>query len=318
MPAQATEDWLTLLEEEAQERDIYVDTDIDGRIFHFHLGENPGVIGKVRYSEEKARNYENEQGLSFIWHRYNREKELLQNGSERKVVNVTLDVWEKDKFDPAQNHFIFLTEQMIDVDTYSEGDQKIYILGDGNYKGPLSKYVNDWDAIFEYATGTSSPNPTTSSNPGKAQKGGSPRAISLPEETSGTLREGKQTQVEVSEKFRQAAYDRFNQRCVLTGVEQPELLTLSHVLDRATHPQIAEDIENVLILNWMHHMAFDAGLWTFDESGRLWVKPDLDTDSSFLQSSLIDRHGAKIGALVNVKDEYIESHNEELEWWPPR
>jgi putative restriction endonuclease len=42
---------------------------------------------------------------------------------------------------------------------------------------------------------------------------------------------------------------------------------------------LAEDIENVLLLDWTHHMAFDAGLWTFDESGRLWIKPGFETES---------------------------------------
>ncbi|MFC7047294.1 hypothetical protein ACFQH6_19465 [Halobacteriaceae archaeon GCM10025711] len=95
MPPQATADWLQLLEEEAQDRGVYMDTDVDVRNFHFQLGDDPGIIGKVRYSQKKKRNYENKQGLTHIWHRYNREKELIQNGSERRVVNVTLDVWDK-------------------------------------------------------------------------------------------------------------------------------------------------------------------------------------------------------------------------------
>lgn len=92
MPPQATTDWLALLKGEAQRRDVYVDTDLDGRIWHFHLGEGPGVVGKVRHSKAKERNYENEQGQKHIWHRYNRENERIAEGSERNVVNITLDV----------------------------------------------------------------------------------------------------------------------------------------------------------------------------------------------------------------------------------
>ena len=320
MPAQAIKDWLSLLDEEARERDVYIDTNINGRIFHFHLGDNPGIIGKVRYSEKKARNYENEQGLTHIWHRYNREKERIQSGSKRNVVNVTLDVWEKDEFDPDEHHFIFLTEQMIDQDTYSKGDQKIFILDDGAYQGPLSKYVDDWDAIFEYATGTSSPTPSTTSNneAGTQSRRETSGGISPPEQIAGTVRENEQTQVEVSEEFKQAAYDRFDHRCGLSGIEQQELLTVSHVLDRASRPDIAQDLKNVLILDWTHHAAFDAGLWTFDELGRIWVKPSFESQSPSLQSSLVDRHGEKVEALTKVDAEYIEEHNEELDWWPPR
>lgn len=81
---------------------------------------------------------------------------------------------------------------------------------------------------------------------------------------------------------------------------------------------MAEDIENVVLLDWNLHMAFDAGLWTFDESGRLWVNPEFDTESSALKASLVDQHGEKIEAFSDVSEEYIESHNSDLEWWPPR
>lgn len=319
MPSQAINDWLAFLEQEAQKRNISIDTDIDGRIFHFHLGDNPGIIGKVRYSEKKERNYENEQGLTHIWHRYNREKDRIRDGSERNVVNVTLDVWQKDQFDPENHHFIFLTEQMIANDTYSKGDQKIHILDDGKYKGPLSKYVDDWDSIFEYATGEASPTPTTTSE-GEidTQSRKTDSDVSAPDDISGTVREDTQTQVRVSDEFKRAAYDQFENQCVLTGIERQELLTVSHVLDRATNPEIAQDIGNVLILDWTHHTAFDAGLWTFDELGRVWIKPQFDTESPSLRTSLINRHGEKIDALTEVGEEYIEQHNDELEWWPPR
>lgn len=163
MPPQATKDWLSLLDKKARERNVYVDTGINGRIFHFHLGKNPGIIGKVRYSEAKSRNYENEQGQKHIWHRYNREKEMIEQGSEREVTNITLDVWDKNEFDPEKHHFIFLTEQLIREETYSKGDQKIWIEGDGRYSGPLAEHVDDWEVIFKHATGMSSPPSSTPS-----------------------------------------------------------------------------------------------------------------------------------------------------------
>lgn len=96
------------------------------------------------------------------------------------------------------------------------------------------------------------------------------------------------------------------------------MLTISHILSRTENHDLAEDIENVLLLDWTHHMPFDAGLWTFDESGRLWVKPGFETESDFLKASLIDRHGGKVDELAMVADEYIERHNDDLDWWPPR
>lgn len=317
MPPQSTKDWLVLLERKAQNRGVYVDIDIDGRIFHFHLGEDPGVIGKVRYSQGKSREYENEQGQKHIWHRYNREKEAIKQGHERKVVNITLDVWSKDVFDPDDHHFIFLTERLIQEETYSKGDQKIWIEGGGEYSGPLAEYVDDWDAIFEYASDPNVASGSTSSRDRStpATEDGRQSADS---DTSGSISQARQTQVRVSEAFKSDVYERFDQCCPLSGIEHPEMLTVSHILDRSERPDLAEDIENVLLLDWTHHMAFDGGLWTFDESGRLWIKPGFETESSSLSTSLMERHGTKIDEFSMIADKYIERNNEQLAWWPPR
>lgn len=314
MPPQATNDWLRILRQKANQRDVYIDTDIDGRIFHFHLGQDPGIIGKVRYSEQESRNYENEQGQKHIWHRYNREKERIQQPHERKVVNITLDISDKDAYDAEEHHFIFLTEQLIQQETYSKGDQKIWIAGDGQYEGPLAEYIDDWDALFEYATTASEPTPTDS--------GGAKTSETAPEQdrsdTSGTITESSRTSVQVSDRFKREVYDQFGHQCPLSGIEHPDLLTVSHILGRADNPDLAEDRENVVLLAWTQHMAFDADLWTFDESGRVWVHPDFESESSSLRGSLVEYHGQRVDDLQNVADEYIAEHNESLDWWPPR
>ncbi len=90
------------------------------------------------------------------------------------------------------------------------------------------------------------------------------------------------------------------------------------MLSRSDHPELAEDIKNVLLLDWTHHMAFDAALWTFDELGRIWIKKGLDTESDTLRSSLISRHGEKSEKLSLVSDNHIDRHNDDLNWWPPQ
>lgn len=312
MPPQATKDWVAILKRKAEQRGIPIDTDLAGRIFHFHLSEDPGVIGKVRYSEAKSRNYENEQGKKFIWHRYNREVEWIEEDHDGRVVNITLDIKEKSKFDSDEHHFLFLTERMIEEDTYSEGDQEIWIEGEGEYSGPLAKHVDDWDAIFEYAKGESASVATDST------EGVSTAEDEGTEDTAGTISETRRSQVQLSSSFKRDVYERFDSRSPLSGIAHPDLLTVSHILDRAEHPDLAEDIENVVLLDWNLHMAFDAGLWTFDESGRVWLNPDLETESDALRTALVDRHGEKTEAFAKVSDEYIERHNGDLEWWPPR
>lgn len=125
--------------------------------------------------------------------------------------------------------------------------------------------------------------------------------------------------VRVSDAFKQTVYDRFAGRCAVTDIARRELLTVSHVLDRASHPDIAEDPGNALLLNWTHHFAFDANLWTFDEAGRLWVHPEYHPDDEWMDGTLRARHGERVGALRDsgVADDHIASRNESLPWWPP-
>jgi hypothetical protein len=304
MPPQATKDWLALLEKHARNRNIPCETDLDIKYFHFRLGRDPGVVGKVRISEGKRRNYEKEKGNEYIWHRYNRENEAIEDGRTRNIVNITLDVWDKDEYDPTENHFIFLTEQLLLNETYSQGDQRIEVESDGQYSGPLAKYTDDWDALFNYAMNRQ----TT------AQSGTQPK-YNEDIDMSGSVTESKNTEIIVSEQFKQGVYDRFDHRCPLSGIENSALLTISHVLSRSKHPDLAEDPQNVLLLDWTHHMAFDAELWTFDESGYVWVEPDFDTESDTLSNSLIDNHGEKLSKLSVVSDEYIDRHNADLGWW---
>ncbi|KPN30084.1 hypothetical protein SY89_00806 [Halolamina pelagica] len=125
--------------------------------------------------------------------------------------------------------------------------------------------------------------------------------------------------VRVSASFKQSVYDRFDGRCAVTEIDHRSLLTVSHVLPRSDRPDIAEAPGNALLLNWTHHFAFDAALWTFDGAGRLWVHPEYDPDDRWMRESLRARHGERLDRLrdAGVADEYLATRNESLEWWPP-
>lgn len=154
MPRGAIEDWLSQLETEATDRNVPVDFDIDGQIFHFLLGDDDPVLGKVRTSVASNRNYVNEQGEKHIWQRFNREQDRLQETDDQRVCSIQLDIQSVDEFNPGEDHFFFITGEMILADTYSEGDQKIWIEAPGEYRGELTKYTDDWDALFAYTQGT--------------------------------------------------------------------------------------------------------------------------------------------------------------------
>jgi len=146
-----------------------------------------------------------------------------------------------------------------------------------------------------------------------------PPAPFEPEDTAGRKVTQTRAGVRVSESFKQSVYDRFDGRCAITGIDHRSLLTVSHVLPRSERPDVAEDPRNALLLNWTHHFAFDAALWTFDEAGRLWVNPEYDPDDRWMAASLRARHGERIERLrdAGVADEYLGTRNESLNWWPP-
>lgn len=141
----------------------------------------------------------------------------------------------------------------------------------------------------------------------------------LPGDTAGRKVTETRAGVRVSDAFKERVYNRFESRCVVTEISHRSLLTVSHVLDRADYPDIAEDPTNALLLNWTHHFAFDAELWTLDEAGRLWVNPEYQPDDDWMHESLRARHGERLPRLreAGVADEYLATRNEALDWWPP-
>ncbi|MCU4799778.1 MoxR family ATPase [Halobacteria archaeon HArc-gm2] len=152
MPRDAIEDWLAILEQQASERGIPVNTDIDGRIFHFLLGQEDPVAGKVRISAASSRSYRTESGEEQMWQRFDREQERLEEDPEQRVCSIQLDIESKGEFDESRDHFLFIPGEIILQETYSKGDQKITITGDGAYEGELARFPDDWDALFAYAT----------------------------------------------------------------------------------------------------------------------------------------------------------------------
>jgi len=69
-------------------------------------------------------------------------------------------------------------------------------------------------------------------------------------------------------------------------------------------------------MDWLHHYAFDAGYYTWDEEYRLQVNPDFEPASPLLQTSIVDREGEQFTALVEgpVESEFLRRRNEQLQW----
>lgn len=135
-------------------------------------------------------------------------------------------------------------------------------------------------------------------------------------DNKGRHRRYEREEVTVSPQFRSEVLDRYQNRCAITGIEESSLLDLAHVLPRSDYPEYAEEPKNALVLNPLHHRAFDAELFTFDSSHRIRVSPSFEPGHPFLRESIVERQGEQVQLPPNARigAEYLEKRNSELGW----
>jgi hypothetical protein len=123
-------------------------------------------------------------------------------------------------------------------------------------------------------------------------------------------------EIAVSETFRTETFKRYRHTCTITGIGEEQLLDLAHILPRSERPDLAEHPENVLVLNSLHHRAFDAGLFTVDPEFRLRVSPAFDPGHPFLRETIIEQQGEQLSlpADVRLRPSFIEELNADLGW----
>ena len=103
--------------------------------------------------------------------------------------------------------------------------------------------------MFDYATGEESA-VTTGDGDIPAASTNDPQNGLTQGDTAGSISASQRTQVRLSERFKQAVYEKFDHRCPLTGIDHAELLTILHILGRAENHELAEDLANVVLLDW--------------------------------------------------------------------
>lgn len=100
------------------------------------------------------------------------------------------------------------------------------------------------------------------------------------------------------DRFRAALMDYWEARCPLTGITEPQLLRASHIVPWAKCDSDFQrlDVHNGLLLAAHYDAAFDDGLISFDDNGRLLMKSGLSSSLSNLLGSeqslgqLTDKH----------------------------
>ncbi|OSO94159.1 HNH endonuclease [Halorubrum ezzemoulense DSM 17463] len=135
-------------------------------------------------------------------------------------------------------------------------------------------------------------------------------------DTEGEIRRYETTETTVSEAFRAETFERYGHACAMTGIREGSLLDLAHILPRSQHPELAEHAENVLVLNSLHHRAFDAALFTVDSEYRIRTSPSFEPAHPFLRETITEKEGEPITfpPSVQVRPDFLEELNAGLSW----
>ena len=107
------------------------------------------------------------------------------------------------------------------------------------------------------------------------------------------------------DRFRDAQMSYWDGTCPLTGIRNPDLLRASHIVSWSVCPSDEErlNVYNGLLLSALWDAAFDVGLVTFDDEGRVIASPNLGEPA-------IRELGLNTAPRLNLTDE----HRTRLEW----
>lgn len=111
--------------------------------------------------------------------------------------------------------------------------------------------------------------------------------------------------------FRKSLINKYNGRCIITGIDLPELLVASHIKPWAASSNKERlDVNNGLLLSATYDRLFDKGLITFNRNGEILLSPLIRTKN-------IERLGLSQGTKYNLQinrsmEEYLSYHRDVL------
>lgn len=111
--------------------------------------------------------------------------------------------------------------------------------------------------------------------------------------------------------FRKSLFDKYQGRCIITGIDHPKLLIASHIKPWAVSSNKERlSVENGLLLSATYDRLFDSGLITFDSYGKIFL-------SSLIGTENIKRLRLSPGTSFDLRmsekmKEYLSYHNDVL------
>lgn len=112
-------------------------------------------------------------------------------------------------------------------------------------------------------------------------------------------------------EFRKSLIDKYNGRCIITGIDLPELLVASHIKPWvASSNEERLSVNNGLLLSATYDKLFDKGLITFNRYGEIFL-------SSRIRAANIKRLGLSQGMRFDLQinksmEEYLSYHRDVL------
>lgn len=112
-------------------------------------------------------------------------------------------------------------------------------------------------------------------------------------------------------EFRKSLIDKYNGRCIITGIDHPNLLVASHIKPWAASSNKERlSVDNGLLLSATYDRLFDRGLITFNKYGKILL-------SSRIGAENIKRLGLSQGMKFNLQinksmEEYLSYHRDML------
>lgn len=115
--------------------------------------------------------------------------------------------------------------------------------------------------------------------------------------------------------FRQAVLSAYEERCCITGIENPKLLIASHIAPWAQDKNNRLNPHNGLCLSALHDKAFDSGLITLDENYEVVLSSALASQKGEYASASFETYegrAIKMPSKFSPSQEFLRFHREQV------
>ena len=115
-------------------------------------------------------------------------------------------------------------------------------------------------------------------------------------------------------KFRNGVLKNFEYKCALTGINEIELLTASHIIPWSHKKEFRGDISNGICLFVEYDALFDKGFISLTDDLEILILSDTDKISTKLKERLVSIKGQKLRSPKNkvINTEYLKYHRTKI------